>query len=92
MLRPGFSQTNFQGVDDVKGIEGAGGGMPFVDAWAPAMGVAVAHLEKAPRWLSLPVRVRGDERVEIGVTESPAARLGQQEWLEPGAASRSSPP
>jgi alpha-galactosidase len=84
MLRPGFSQTNFQGVDDVKGIEGAGGGMPFVDVWGPTMGVALAHLEKSPRWLSLPVRVRADERVEAGITEAPAARLGQQEWLKPG--------
>ena len=88
MLRSRFAQANFQGVDDVKGIEGAGGGMPFVDVWGPTMGVAVAHLEKVPRWLSLPVRVRPDDRVEIGVTETPAARLGQQEWLQPGDAYR----
>jgi alpha-galactosidase len=83
-LRPGFAQTNFQGVDDVRGPEGVGGGMPFVDVWGPAMGVALAHLEKTPQWLSLPVRVRPDFKVEAAITESPLGRLGQQEWLKPG--------
>ena len=82
-LQPGFKQTNFQGVDDVKGIEGVGGGMPFVDVWGPTMGVALAHLEKAPQWLSLPVRVRPDEKVEAAITETPLAKFGQQEWLKP---------
>lgn len=85
-LRPGFAQTNFQGVDDVQGAEGAGGGMPFVDVWGPTMGVALAHLEKTPQWLSLPVRVRPDGKVEVAITEEPRAKLGQREWLEPGEA------
>jgi alpha-galactosidase len=83
-LKPGFFQTNFQGAEDVRGPEGVGGGMPFVDVWCPTMGVAIAHLEKTPQWLSLPVRVRPDERVEIAIQESPQARLGQKQRLEPG--------
>ncbi len=87
-LQPGFCQSNFQGVEDVKGAEGVGGGMPFIDAWCPSMGVALAHLEKEPRWLSLPVAVRDDQKVELSIVEKPQARLGQQEWLLPGQSYR----
>ncbi len=83
-LQQGFHQTNFQGVEDVKGPEGVGGGMPFIDVWGPTMGVAMAHLEKVPQWLSLPVQVRPDQRVEMAITESPLSKLGQKEWLRPG--------
>lgn len=83
-LDPDFRQSNFQGVDDVRGPEGVGGGMPFVDVWAPDMGVALMHLEKTPQWLSLPVVVRPDRRVEMSVRETPLAKFGQPEWLKPG--------
>jgi alpha-galactosidase len=83
-LTPGFKQSNFLGQEDIKGAEGVGGGMPLVDLWGRTMGVAVAHLEKGPRWVSLPVEVRGDGRVEVGLQEAPQARLGQTEWLAPG--------
>jgi alpha-galactosidase len=82
-LNPDFKQSNFQGIDDVNGPEGTAGGMPFVDAWGPTMGVAIAHLEKTPQWLSLPVEVRPDRRVELAVTESPLEKYAQQEWLKP---------
>jgi hypothetical protein len=84
MLGPGFRQSNFMGQDDVEGPEGVGGGMPFIDLWGRTMGVAVAHLETRPQWLSLPVEVRSDGRVEAGIRERPEARLGQREWLAPG--------
>lgn len=83
-LQPGFRQTNFQGTEEVKGPEAVGGGMPFIDVWGPTMGVALAHLEKIPQWLSLPVQVRADQRVEMAITEAPQSRLGQKEWLQPG--------
>lgn len=83
-LTPGFRQSNFQGVDDIHGMEGVGGGMPFVDVWGPTMGVAVCHLEKAPQWLSLPVEVRPDGRVEAAVVERPRREFGEPEWLSPG--------
>ena len=87
-LKPDFKQSNFQGIDDVNGPEGSAGGMPFVDAWGPAMGVALAHLSKHPEWLSLPVEVRPDQRVEMAITESPLEKFGQQEWLLPEASFR----
>ena len=83
-LEPGFNQSNFQGVPAGFRFEENGGGMPFNDVWGPTMGVAVAHLEKVPQWISLPVRVRPDQRVEMAVTESPLAKFGQQEWLNQG--------
>ncbi|MFB3903524.1 MAG: alpha-galactosidase [Acidobacteriota bacterium] len=83
-LDPGFKQSNFQGVDDIRGVEGVGGGMPFVDVWGPTMGVAVCHLEKVPQWLSLPVEVRPKGRVEVAVVERPESKFGQREWLTPG--------
>lgn len=83
-LQPGFKQSNFQGVDDVTGVEGVGGGMPIVDLWSPVMGVALAHIEKVPQWISLPVEVRPDLKVDVAVTESPQAKFRQQEWLKPG--------
>ncbi len=84
-LDPDFRQSNFQGVGDVRGAEGMGGGMPFIDVWSPRMGVALMHLEKTPQWLSLPVEVRPDRRVDLSVMEAPLAKLGQLEWLQPGA-------
>lgn len=83
-LQPGFRQSNFQGLDDRTGPEGEGGGMPFIDLWAPAMGVAVAHLEKAPQWVWLPVEVRADGKAEMGLWEQPLAKFKQPEWLAPG--------
>lgn len=83
---PGFRRANFMGQEDPQGPEGVGGGMPLVDLWSRAMGVAVAHIEKRPRWVSLPIEVRADGRVEVALTEAPQAKLGQKEWLEPGEA------
>jgi alpha-galactosidase len=85
-LTPGFRQSNFMGEDDVRGPEGVGGGMPLIDVWGRTMGVAVAHVEKGPRWVSLPVQVRPDGKVEIGLLETPQARLGQKSTLAPGEA------
>lgn len=84
-LRPGFHQLNFQGVEDRTGPQGEGGGMPFVDVWAPSMGVALVHLERVPEWVCLPVEVRPDGRVEIAISEKPESKFKQQEWLDPGA-------
>ncbi len=83
-LQPGFHQTNFQGLDDRTSPEGEGGGIPFIDLWSPAMGVALAHIEKKPQWVSLPVGVRRDGEVEIALTEAPLAKFKQKEYLAPG--------
>ncbi|MBI4659482.1 MAG: alpha-galactosidase [Verrucomicrobia bacterium] len=83
-LNPGFRQLNFQGMDERTGPEGEGGGMPFVDLWAPSMGLALVHLEKVPQWVNLPVEVRQDGKVETAIWEQPLGKFNQQEWLAPG--------
>ncbi len=83
-LEPGFRQSNFQGLDDRTGPEGEGGGMPFIDVWVPSMGVALAHIEKTPQWVWLPVEVRADGKTEIAVFERPLEKYSQQERLTPG--------
>ena len=85
-LQPGFRQSNFQGLDDRTGPEGEGGGMPIIDVWAPSMGVALAHLDKVPQFVWLPVEVRADGKAEIGIWERPQAKFKQKEWLAPGEA------
>jgi len=85
-LEPGYYQRNFMGyhaVDSGKLIYQVGGGMPIIDVWGKTMGVAIAHLQKKPAWLALPVKVGEDRRVEMAITEEPDENIGQQEWLEP---------
>ena len=56
-----------------------GGGIPIVDVWRRDCGLAVGHLEHAPRLLSLPVkRTAGGVRIAIAGAESVtlAARRG----------------
>jgi alpha-galactosidase len=82
-LSKGFRQENFQGMHRTTDSEIIGGGMPFVDIWCKTMGVAIAHLEKKPQWLSLPVTVHPDGITEISIVEKPCEKLGMQEWLNP---------
>jgi alpha-galactosidase len=82
-LTSGFRQENFQGMHHTKGTEVVGGGMPIVDVWGKTMGVAVAHLETKPQWLSLPVIVHNGGETELSIVEKPAGVLGMKEWLEP---------
>jgi len=82
-LTPGFRQENFQGMHFTKGTEVVGGGMPFIDVWAKNMGVAMAHLEKKPHWLSLPVSVSPDGMTSVGIVEKPTEKFGMKEWLNP---------
>lgn len=82
-LTPGFRQENFQGMHHTKGTEVVGGGMPFIDIWNKTMGIALAHLELKPQWLSLPVSTNRDGMTEAGIVEKPDEWLGMKEWLNP---------
>jgi len=83
-LAPGFRQDNFQGMHRTRGRDILGGGMPFIDIWGKTMGIAIAHLEKKPQWLSLPVQVCQDGTVDAGILEKTDDKLGLKEWLRPG--------
>jgi len=82
-LSPGFSQENFQGMHPTADGEVIGGGMPFIDVWGKSMGVALAHLETSPQWVSLPVKVRRDNTVDAGIVEVPDESIGMNAWLDP---------
>src|SRR5579884_3633920 len=50
-LTPGFKQDNYMGMN----ASDYGGGTPVVDVWRRDVGIAVGHLERAPKLVSLPV-------------------------------------
>ena len=47
----------------IPGSPGTGGGIPVVAFWNAQVGEAIGHLEKTPEILSIPVKVKEDQRV-----------------------------
>jgi len=50
-VKPGFSQANFMGMN----ASDYGSGTPVVDVWRSDAGLAVGHVELAPKLVSLPL-------------------------------------
>ncbi|HUO28560.1 MAG TPA: glycoside hydrolase family 36 protein [Bryobacteraceae bacterium] len=73
-LKPGFRQENFLGMN----APDYGGGTPVVDVWRRDAGIAVGHLEMAPKLVSLPVTEDGRDRAAVAVT------FQQDQMLKPG--------
>jgi alpha-galactosidase len=69
-LKPGFDQENYTGINRTSDYA-AGGGLPFIDLWTPAAGLALAHVEETPKLLSLPVQVDSDGKTHISVLVKP---------------------
>lgn len=63
-LKIGFSRENFTGIQPKSKM---GGGVPMIDYWNRKMGLAIAHIEKKPMLLSLPVQVRSNGKTEISI-------------------------
>ncbi|HYX74394.1 MAG TPA: glycoside hydrolase family 36 protein [Steroidobacteraceae bacterium] len=57
-----FEQENFMGMT----ASDYGGGTPIVDVWRRDCGIALGHLERVPRLLSLPVK-RVGEAVNVAI-------------------------
>jgi len=74
-LIPGFKQENFLGMN----ASDYGGGTPVVDVWRPDVGLAVGHVEMAPKLVSLPVVMEGADRATVAV------EFKHNEVLKPGA-------
>jgi alpha-galactosidase len=55
-VKPGFAQDNFMGMS----ASDYGGGTPIADVWRRDAGLAVGHVETAPRLVSLPVKAAAD--------------------------------
>jgi alpha-galactosidase len=54
-IKTGFAQGNYMGMN----ASDYGGGTPIVDVWRRDGGVALGHVETAPRLVSLPIKERG---------------------------------
>ena len=62
-LKPGFKQQNFLGMN----APDYGGGTPVVDVWTREVGLAVGHIEMAPKLVSLPVTSPDADRATVAV-------------------------
>jgi len=65
-LTPGFQQENFMGMN----ASDYGGGTPVVDVWRRDVGLAVGHVESAPKLVSLPVRLADPSHASVGLEYS----------------------
>lgn len=75
-LKAGFKQDNYLGMN----ASDYGGGTPVVDVWRKDVGIAVGHVEKEPRLISLPVSMPDGTHAQLAV-QSKQARV-----LQPGQA------
>jgi alpha-galactosidase len=74
-LKAGFKQENFLGMN----APDYGGGTPVVDVWCREVGIAVGHVEMAPKLVSLPVSEQGADRAAVAV------EFKHDEVIKPGA-------
>lgn len=74
-LKPGFKQENYLGMNATD----YGGGTPVVDIWRRDVGIAVGHLETAPKLVSLPVAMPDSKHATLGLS------FRSSESLKPGA-------
>ncbi len=73
-LKVGFKQENFLGMNSTD----YGGGTPVVDVWRRDAGLAVGHVERVEKLVSMPVAMPDAEHAELGLS----LRLDQV--LKPG--------
>ncbi|MCB0286580.1 MAG: alpha-galactosidase [Calditrichaeota bacterium] len=76
-LSPGFEQKNYMGMN----ASDYGGGTPVSDVWSRSGGLAVGHVELAPKLVSLPVSM-SDEHAEIRVSQEKSVTLKPGETFE----------
>jgi len=74
-LKSGFHQENFLGMNAAD----YGGGTPVIDVWCRDVGVAVGHLEMAPKLVSLPVTAQGQNEATVAI------EFKHDQMLKPGA-------
>jgi alpha-galactosidase len=75
-LHPGFRQENYLGMN----ASDYGGGTPVVDVWRKDIGIAVGHIEKHPKLISLPVSMMDASHARLAVQSS------EVRVLQPGEA------
>jgi alpha-galactosidase len=65
-LKPGFYQRNYMGMNN----SDYGGGIPVTDVWHADQGLAVGHVELAPRLVELPVSVDAAGKTTVQVSKT----------------------
>ncbi len=70
----GFYQKNYMGMNATD----YGGGTPVADVWKKNIGLAVGHLEKVPKLVSLPVK-RKNKFVSIEINQEKEIKLKKNE-------------
>jgi alpha-galactosidase len=73
-LKPGFQQQNFLGMNSTD----YGGGTPVSDVWRRDIGIAVGHLERVPKLVSLPITMPDANHATLALT------FAADKLLEPG--------
>ncbi len=71
-LHVNFQQENYQGMN----ASDYGGGTPVVDIWRRDVGIAVGHVERRPRLVSLPVAMPDRAQAKIAVRYDHDLSLG----------------
>ncbi|MEP6502529.1 MAG: glycoside hydrolase family 36 protein, partial [Betaproteobacteria bacterium] len=73
-VKAGYAQDNFMGMTG----SDYGGGTPVVDVWRRDAGLAVGHVDKLPRLVSLPVKAaRGGVDLALACTHDATLEPGQ---------------
>jgi alpha-galactosidase len=62
-LKEGFYRENYLGMNHAE----YGGGTPVSDVWRPDCGIAVGHIEKVPKLVSMPVGMPDKNDAELSV-------------------------
>lgn len=76
-LKKGFMQENFMGMNS----SDYGGGTPISDVWREDIGIAVGHIEKSPKLVSLPVSVDDHGNGVLGVSYNKRISLDKGECI-----------
>src|SRR3984957_5239775 len=74
-LRTNFQQENYQGMN----ASDYGGGTPIIDVWRRDFGMAVGHVERRPKLVSLPVSMPDAAHAKIAVRFTKTRSLGPGE-------------
>ena len=77
-LKVNFKQENFLGMNATD----YGGGTPVADVWRRDIGIAVGHLERAPKLVSLPVTMPDATHASLALTLSKSTTLKPKETLD----------
>jgi alpha-galactosidase len=77
-LKAGFKQDNFLGMNSTD----YGGGTPVVDVWRGDVGIAIGHLERVPKLVSLPVSMPDSSHTTVALKMKTDMQLRPGESFE----------